>query len=123
MGWLDLVATRYGCMVQGATQVAFTVLDVLGYLKNHYFSDVNQVCVGYELDGKEIDYFPSTTKLKRCKPVLKKLKGWKCSISGITEYDKLPKECREYIEFAEKAIGVPITMVSNGPSRNDIIYR
>ena len=117
MGWLDLVATRYGCMVQGATQVAFTVLDVLGYL------DEIPVCVGYELDGKEIDYFPSTTKLKRCKPILKKLKGWKCSISGITEYDKLPKECREYIEFAEKAIGVPITMVSNGPSRNDIIYR
>lgn len=117
MGWLDLVATRYGCMVQGATQVAFTVLDVLGYL------DEIPVCVGYELEGKEIDYFPSTTKLKRCKPILKKLKGWKCSISGITEYDKLPKECREYIEFAEKAIGVPITMVSNGPSRNDIIYR
>lgn len=117
MGWLDLVATRYGCMVQGATQVAFTVLDVLGYL------DEIPVCVGYELDGKEIDYFPSTTKLKRCKPILKKLKGWKCSISCITEYDKLPKECREYIEFAEKAIGVPITMVSNGPSRNDIIYR
>ena len=117
MGWLDLVATRYGCMVQGATQVAFTVLDVLGYL------DEIPVCVGYELDGKEIDYFPSTTKLKRCKPILKKLKGWKCSISGITEYDKLPKECRDYIEFAEKAIGVPITMVSNGPSRNEIIYR
>ena len=117
VGWLDLVATRYGCKVQGATQVAFTVLDVLGYL------DEIPVCVGYELDGKEIDYFPSTTKLKRCKPILKKLKGWKCSISGITEYDKLPKECREYIEFAEKAIGVPITMVSNGPSRNDIIYR
>ena len=117
MGWLDLVATRYGCMVQGATQVAFTVLDVLGYL------DEIPVCVGYELDGEVIDYFPSTTKLKRCKPVLKKLKGWKCSISGITEYDKLPKECREYIEFAEKEIGVPIKMVSNGPARSDIIYR
>lgn len=117
MGWLDLVATRYGCMVQGATQIAFTVLDVLGYL------DEIPVCVGYELDGEVIDYFPSTTKLKRCKPVLKKLKGWKCSISGITEYDKLPKECREYIEFAEKYIGVPITMVSNGPSRSDIIYK
>ena len=117
MGWLDLVATRYGCMVQGATQVAFTVLDVLGYL------DEIPVCVGYELDGKVIDYFPSTTKLKRCKPILKKMKGWKCSISGIREYDQLPKECREYIEFAEKEIGVPIKMVSNGPSRSDIIYR
>ena len=117
MGWLDLVATRYGCKVQGATQVAFTVLDVLGYL------DEIPVCVGYELDGEVIDYFPSTTKLKRCKPILKKLKGWKCSISGIKEYDKLPKECRDYIEFAEEQIGVPIKIVSNGPSRDDIIYR
>ena len=117
MGWLDLVATRYGCCVQGATQVAFTVLDVLGYL------DEIPVCVGYELDGEEIDYFPSTTKLKRCKPILKKLPGWKCDISGIKNYEDLPENCRNYIEFAEKEIGVPITMVSNGPAREDIIYR
>lgn len=117
MGWLDLVATRYGCRVQGATQVAFTVLDVLGYL------DEIPVCVGYELDGEEIDYFPSTTKLKRCKPILKKLPGWKCNISGIKNYEDLPENCRNYIEFAEKEIGVPITMVSNGPAREDIIYR
>ena len=117
MGWLDLVATRYGCRVQGATQVAFTVLDVLGYL------DEIPVCVGYELDGEEIDYFPSTTKLKRCKPILKKLPGWKCDISGIKNYEDLPENCRNYIEFAEKEIGVPITMVSNGPGRDDIIYR
>lgn len=117
MGWLDLVATRYGCRVQGATQVAFTVLDVLGYL------DEIPVCVGYELDGEEIDYFPSTTKLKRCKPILKKLPGWKCDISGIKNYEDLPENCRNYIEFAEKEIGVPITMVSNGPAREDVIYR
>ena len=117
MGWLDLVATRYGCRVQGATQVAFTVLDVLGYL------DEIPVCVGYELDGEIIDYFPSTTKLKRCKPVLKKLPGWKCDIGGITKYEDLPENCRNYIEFAEKEIGVPITIVSNGPARSDIIYR
>ena len=117
MGWLDLIATRYGCRVQGATQVAFTVLDVLGYL------DEIPVCVGYELDGEEIDYFPSTTKLKRCKPILKKLPGWKCDISGIKNYEDLPENCRNYIEFAEKEIGVPITMVSNGPAREDIIYR
>lgn len=117
MGWLDLVATRYGCRVQGATQVAFTVLDVLGYL------DEIPVCVGYELDGEEIDYFPSTTKLKRCKPILKKLPGWKCDISGIKNYEDLPENCRNYIEFAEKEIGVPISMVSNGPAREDIIYR
>ncbi len=117
MGWLDLVATRYGCQVQGATQVAFTVLDALGYL------DEIPVCVAYELDGKVIDYFPSTTKLKRCKPVLKVLKGWKTDITGIKNYNELPIECREYIEFAEKEIGVPITMVSNGPAREDIIYK
>ena len=117
MGWLDLVATRYGCEVQGATEVAFTVLDALGYL------DEIPVCVAYELDGKQIDYFPPTTQLKRCKPVLKVMKGWKCDISGITEYDKLPKECKDYVEFAEKHIGVPITMVSNGPKRENLIYR
>ncbi len=117
MGWLDLVASRYGCQVQGATTVAFTVIDALGYL------DEIPVCVAYELDGEIIDYFPSTTKLKRCKPVLKKLKGWKCDVSGIKKYEDLPKECREYIEFAEKEIGVHIGIVSNGPSRDDIIYR
>ena len=117
MGWLDLVASRYGCQVQGATTVAFTVIDALGYL------DEIPVCVGYELDGEVIDYFPSTTKLKRCKPVLKTLKGWKCDVTGIKKYEDLPKECREYIEFAEKEIGVHIGIVSNGPSRDDIIYR
>ena len=117
MGWLDLVATRYGCKVQGATEVAFTVLDALGYL------DEIPVCVAYELDGKQIDYFPTTTQLKRCKPVLKVMKGWKCDISGITEYDKLPQECKDYIEFAEQQIGVPITMVSNGPKRENLIHR
>ena len=117
MGWLDLVATRYGCRVQGTTKIAFTVLDVLGYL------DEIPVCVGYELDGKQIDYFPSTTKLKRCKPILKVLPGWKCDITGIKKYEDLPENCRNYIEFAEKEIGIPIGIVSNGPSRDDIIYR
>ena len=117
MGWLDLVATRYGCRVQGATQVAFTVLDVLGYL------DEIPVCVGYELDGEEIDYFPSTTKLKRCKPILKKLPDWKSDIRGDKNYEEIPETFSNYSEFAEKEIGVPITMVSNGPAREDIIYR
>lgn len=117
MGWLDLVASRYGCQVQGATTVAFTVIDALGYL------DEIPVCVAYELDGEVIDYFPSTTKLKRCKPVLKKLKGWKCDVTGIRKYEDLPRECRDYIEFVEKEIGIHIGMVSNGPAREDIIYR
>ncbi|XOQ44483.1 MAG: Adenylosuccinate synthetase [Clostridium sp.] len=117
MGWLDLVATRYGCRVQGATSVAFTVLDALGYL------DEIPVCVAYELDGKTIDYFPTTAELKRCKPVLKKLPGWKCDIRGIRRYEDLPENARNYVEFVEKEIGVPIHMVSNGPSREDILYR
>lgn len=117
MGWLDLVATRYGCALQGTTAVAMTVLDALGYL------DEIPVCVAYELDGKKIDYFPPTCDLKRCKPVLKTMPGWKCDIRGIRRYEELPENTRRYIEFAEQEIGVPVTMVSNGPAREDIIYR
>ena len=117
VGWLDLVAARYGCMVQGATDVAFTVLDALGYL------DEIPVCVAYELDGKRLDAFPPTAQLKRCKPILEKLPGWKCDIRGIKKYEDLPENARNYVEFAEKALGVPVTMVSNGSSREDIIYR
>ncbi len=117
MGWFDCVATRYGCMVQGATQVAFTVLDVLGYL------DKIPVCVGYEIDGEVTQSFPTTDKLNRAKPVLEVLDGWKTDIRGIKEYDKLPENCRKYIEFVENKIGYPIKIVSNGPGRNDIIFR
>lgn len=117
MGWLDLVAARYGCRVQGATGVALTVLDALGYL------DEIPVCVAYELDGKKIDFFPPTVDLKRCKPVYEKLPGWKCDIRGIKKYEDLPENARRYVEFAEKAIGVPVKIVSNGPARDDIIYR
>ena len=117
MGWLDLVATRYGCEAQGTTAVAFTVLDVLGYL------DEIPVCVAYELDGKRIEYFPTTSRLKHCKPVIEVLPGWKCDIRGIKKYEDLPENTRRYIEFAEKAIGVPVKIVSNGPAREDIIYR
>ncbi|MBW7573503.1 adenylosuccinate synthase [Caproiciproducens faecalis] len=117
MGWLDLVASRYGCQVQGATCVALTVLDVLGYL------DEIPVCVAYELTGKRIDSFPPTVQLKNCKPIIETLPGWKCDIRGIRKYEDLPENTRRYIEFAEKAIGVPIKIVSNGPAREDIIYR
>lgn len=117
MGWLDLVAARYGCMVQGATDVAFTVLDALGYL------DEIPVCVAYELDGKRVDTFLPTAQLKRCKPILEILPGWNCDISGIKNYEELPENAKNYVEFAERHLGVPITMVSNGPAREDIIYR
>ncbi|MBR5271600.1 MAG: adenylosuccinate synthase [Clostridia bacterium] len=117
MGWFDCVASRYGCRVQGATQVAFTVLDVLGYL------DEIPVCVGYEVDGEVTRDFPTTNKLNRAKPVLKVLPGWKEDIRGITEYEKLPENCRNYIEFIEKELEVPITIVSNGPGRHEIIKK
>ncbi|MCR4740981.1 MAG: adenylosuccinate synthase [Lachnospiraceae bacterium] len=117
MGWFDCVASKYGCRMQGATDVAFTVLDVLGYL------DEIPVCVGYEIDGEVTEDFPVTWKLEKAKPVLEVLPGWKEDIRGIREYDRLPKNCRNYIEFIERHIGFPITMISNGPGRDDIIYR
>ncbi len=117
MGWFDAVATRYGCRIQGATEAVLTVLDVLGYL------DELPVCVGYEIDGVVTKDFPTTVKLEKAKPVYVKLPGWKCEIRGIKKYEDLPENCRNYIEFIEKEIGTPITMVSNGPGRDEIIYR
>ena len=117
VGWFDAVATRYGCRIQGATEVALTVLDVLGYL------DEIPVCVSYEIDGKVTKDFPTTAKLEKAKPVIEKLPGWKCNIRGIRKYEDLPENCRKYVEFVEKEIGTPITMVSNGPGRDEIIYR
>ncbi len=117
MGWFDAVASKYGCRIQGTTDVAFTVLDVLGYL------DEIPVCVGYEIDGKVTTDFPTTSLLNKAKPVLETLPGWKCDIRGIKKYEDLPENCRKYIEFVEEKIGFPITMISNGPGRDDIIFR
>ena len=117
MGWFDAVASRYGCRIQGATEVALTVLDVLGYL------DELPVCIGYEIDGEITKDFPTTSKLNKAKPVYTTLPGWKCEIRGITKYEELPENCRKYIEFIEKELETPITMVSNGPGRDEIIYR
>ena len=117
MGWFDCVASKYGCRLQGTTDVAFTVLDVLGYL------DEIPVCTGYEIDGKVTTDFPTTTLLEKAKPVLETLPGWKCDIRGIKKYEDLPENCRKYVEFVEEHIGFPITMISNGPGRDDIIYR
>lgn len=109
VGWFDAVATRYGCRIQGTTEAAFTVLDVLGYL------DEIPVCIGYEIDGEVTREFPTTAKLEKAKPVFTRLPGWKCDIRGIKNYEELPENCRRYIEFIEKEIETPITMVSNGP--------
>ncbi len=117
MGWFDCVASKYGCRLQGTTDVAFTVLDVLGYLEEI------PVCIGYEIDGEITTDFPTTGRLERAKPVLQTLPGWNSDIRGIRTYEELPENCRHYIEFVEEQIGYPITMVSNGPGREDIIYR
>ncbi len=117
MGWFDAVASRYGCRMQGATEVAFTVLDVLGYL------EVIPVCVGYEIDGIVTKDFPTTVKLAKAKPVYENLPGWKEDIRGIKNYEELPTNCKKYIEFIEKELEVPITLISNGPGRNDFIRK
>ena len=117
MGWFDAVASRYGVRIQGTTEVALTVLDVLGYLEEI------PVCVGYDINGEITKDFPTTNKLKIAKPVYEYLPGWKCDIRGIKKYEELPENCRKYIEFIEKELEVPVKLVSNGPGRDDIIYR
>ncbi len=117
VGWYDCVASKYGCRLQGATEVALTVLDALGYL------DEIPVCVGYEIDGEITTDFPTTTILKKAKPIWKKLPGWKCDIQGIRKFEDLPENAQNYVKFIEEQIGFPIKMVSNGPAREDIIYR
>lgn len=117
MGWFDCVATRYGCEVQGATEVVLTALDCLSYL------DKISLCVGYEIDGVVTKDFPVTPLLKKAKPVLVTLDGWKCDIRGIKEFSKLPKQAQDYVNFIEKEIGVQIAYVSNGPKREEIIKR
>lgn len=117
VGFFDAVASRYGCRIQGTTEVALTVLDVLGYL------DELTICTGYEIDGKIENDFPVTYKLEKAKPVYKKMPGWKCDIRGIQNYADLPFECRAYVEEIERELGFPVTMVSNGPGREEIIRR
>lgn len=118
VGWFDAVATRYGMMVQGATQVVLTNLDVLSYL------DEIPVCVAYETAaGEQITDFPATPVLMKCKPVYMTLPGWKCDIRGIKDYDALPENCKKYVDFVEEACGVPVTIVSNGPRREETLQR
>lgn len=117
MGWFDTVATRYGCMLQGTTEIALSLIDVLGYL------DKIPVCTAYEIEGKIVTNFPVTTLLNKAKPIYNFLDGWKCDISGIRNYDDLPVNARKYIEFIENEVGYPIKLISNGPKRDDIIIR
>lgn len=117
VGWFDAVATRYGCRMQGATEVVLTVVDALGYL------DEIGICTGYELDGEILDSFPNTRDCYRAKPVVKMLPGWKCDIRGIRRFEDLPQATQDYVNEIERLIGCPITMVSNGPGREDMIQR
>lgn len=117
MGWFDVVATRYGCRLQGTTQVALTLLDVLSYLEEI------PVCVAYEIDGQQVDDFPTTPRLNRAKPVIKRLPGFHQDIRGIRRYADLPDAAKAYVDFVESALGFPIKMVSNGPAREDILFR
>jgi adenylosuccinate synthase len=115
VGWFDAVATRYGCQVQGATQVSRGLLDVLGYLKEI------PVCVGYEIDGEVTQHFPTTSKLEVAQPVYEQLPGWQCDISSIRAYPQLPSAAKRYIERIQELIAVPIKWLSVGPSRNATI--
>ena len=117
VGPIDIVATRYGCRIQGATEVALTKLDILSYM------DEIPVCTQYELDGQVTDDFPFPAVIGRANPVIKTMPGWKCDISGVRKYEDLPAEAKNYIEFIEKNIGCRISYVSVGASRDEIIYR
>ena len=117
VGWFDCVATKYGCLVQGATQAVLTAIDVLGYL------DEINVCTGYEVDGVVSDTFPVPSKLDSAKPVYETLPGWKTDVRGVTDYNALPQTAKDYVDFIEKKIGVPITMVSTGPKRHEVAPR
>ena len=117
VGWFDAVATRYGCMVQGATEVVLTAIDCLGYL------DEIKVCTGYEIDGAVTDAFPVAPLLERARPVYETLPGWKCDVRGVTEFDQLPRAARDYVEFIERLLGVRVGTVSTGPRRHEIIRR
>ncbi len=117
VGWFDAVASRYGVMVQGGTEAVLTNLDVLGYLKEI------PVCTAYEIDGEKIEQFPTTPKLMRAKPVYTMLPGWECDVRSIRQFEQLPENCKRYVAFLERQLGVPIRMVSNGPRREEILYR
>ena len=118
VGWLDTVAVHYGCMMQGATGIALTNIDVLSYL------DKIPVCTAYETeDGTITKNFPVTPVLEKCKPVWEYLPGWKCDISKARSFDELPENARKYVEFIEKETGCPVVIVSNGPARENTIVR
>lgn len=117
VGWFDAVATRYGCRLQGTTEAALTVIDPLGYLKEI------PICTAYDIDGEITEDFPNTVDCYRAKPVIEVMPGWNCDIRGIKKFEELPLEAQNYVNRVEELIGFPITLISNGPGREDIIVR
>ncbi len=117
MGWFDAVATRYGCQVQGATEVALTLLDVLGYL------DRIPMCVGYKIGDSVIESFPTTPLLERATPVLDHLPGWRADLREVRRFEDLPAAAQGYVHVVEEQIGVPVRWVSVGPHRDALIER
>ena len=112
-----MVASRYGTLMQGATEIALTKLDVLSYL------DKIPVCTQYEVGGALIDNFPNGSALAEAKPHYEYVEGWHCDISGCRSFDELPKAARDYVEMIEKAVGCPIKYVSVGAGRDEYIER
>jgi adenylosuccinate synthase len=117
VGWFDAVATRYGCRVQGATEVALTLLDVLGYL------DEIPICTAYEVDGEVTEAFPEPPLLDRAKPIYERLPGWRCDISEVRAFDDLPENAQAYVLRAEDLIGVPVKWISVGSRREAMIVK
>ena len=117
VGPIDLVATRYGVEIQGATTIALTKLDILSYM------DKIPVCAHYELDGQQTDEFPFPVCLQDAKPVIEYVDGWKCDISKVRSWDELPENARNYVEYVERAIGCHIGYVSVGAERDSLIIR
>jgi len=117
VGWFDVVATRYGCRMQGATEIALSLLDVLSYL------DEIPICTSYDINGNITEEFPLSMQFDKTKPVLKKMSGWKTDISGIRSFEELPKNAQAYVENIEKLVGVPVKWISVGPKRNATIKR
>ncbi len=115
-GWLDLVVVNHSCMISGITKIALTKLDVLDGL------DEIKICTKYNINGKEIDYFPADIEdVKKCKPVYKTFKGWKKIDRNCKSFYDLPKEAQDYLKFIEKEIKTPIFIVSIGPGRSETI--
>ena len=116
-GWFDVIAAKYSCMINGLTDIAITKLDILDSFKEI------KICVGYEYDGEKIDTYSELLDLHNVKPIYKTFKGWNTDLNGINDYNMLPFECKEYIEFIEDFVKTKISIISIGPGRNEIIQK